>query len=70
MDEPSRNCSKKVRHLANIKIHCDVQDRLIQKNYDQACPSYTESIADEKTKLGQAGQALLPSQILYDNSAH
>ncbi len=70
VNEPGGNCAKKVRIWFNIKIRSDVQDRLTQKNYDQACPSYTESIANEKTNLGQAGHAFFPSQTLYDNNVH
>jgi hypothetical protein len=47
-----------------------VQDRLIPQNDDQAGPIYTEPMANEKTNLGQAGQAFLPSQTLYDNSIY
>ena len=67
---PGSNCSKKVTYWIGLKIRLDVQDRLIPKNYDQACPIYTEPIANEKTNLGQAGQAFLPSQTMYDNSTH
>jgi putative DNA primase/helicase len=35
---PGHNCNKKITYWANIKIHCDIQDRLIPKNDDQACP--------------------------------
>jgi putative DNA primase/helicase len=51
-NEPGSNCNKKITHLVNVQIRCDVQDRLIPKNDDQACPIYIGSIANEKTDLG------------------
>jgi hypothetical protein len=33
-------------------------------------PIYIKSIDNEKTNLGQAGQAILPSQTMYDNNVY
>jgi putative DNA primase/helicase len=69
-NEPGSNCNKKIAHWIDVRIRRGVQDRLIPKNNDQACPVYTKPMANEKTDLRQAGQAFLPSQTLYDNNAH
>lgn|GEM_PF-4233203 len=67
---PGSNCNKKITKWVGLKVRLDVQDRLIPQNDDQAGPIYTEPMANEKTNLGQAGQAFLPSQTLYDNSIY
>jgi hypothetical protein len=46
---PGRNCNQKITKWVDIQICSDVQDRLIQKNYNEACPIYTEPLDDEKT---------------------
>ena len=48
---PGSNCSKKITMWAGIQIRSDVQDRLIQKNGDEACPIHTELLNNEKTNL-------------------
>ena len=67
---PGSNSNKKITKRVGLKVRLDVQDRLIPQNDDQAGPIYTEPMANEKTNLGQAGQAFLPSQTLYDNSIY
>jgi len=59
---PGYNCNKKNTKWVDIRIRSDMQDRLIPKNDDETCPIYTELLDGEKTNLGQAGQAFLPSQ--------
>jgi hypothetical protein len=49
---PGHNYNKKIAKLVEIHIRCDVKDKLIPKNDDQACPIYTELLVTEKTNLG------------------
>ena len=59
---PGYNCNRKSTKWVDIRIRSDMQDRLIPKNDDETGPIYTELLDGEKTNLGQAEQAFLPSQ--------